>query len=71
MKKLGEKKIGTRPFFYPMHLQPVFKKMNLFKNINCEVAEFIANKGLYLPSGLGLSEEEIKIVCKEVKEILK
>ncbi len=31
MKKLAENKIGTRPFFYPMHRQPVFKKMGLFE----------------------------------------
>ena len=27
MNGLGEKNIGTRPFFYPMHKQPVFRKM--------------------------------------------
>ena len=26
MAKLGEHKIGTRPFFYPMHKQPIFMK---------------------------------------------
>ena len=32
MKLLVEKNIGTRPFFFPMHLQPVFNKMGLFLN---------------------------------------
>ena len=32
MKKLIEKKIQTRTFFYPMHKQKIFNKMNLFTN---------------------------------------
>ena len=31
MRRLGEFKIGTRPFFWPMHQQPVFIKMGLFQ----------------------------------------
>ncbi len=31
VKKLSENKIQTRPFFYPMHKQKIFKKMKIFK----------------------------------------
>lgn len=34
MKKLGDQGIGTRPFFFPMHLQPIFKKMGLFQGLS-------------------------------------
>ena len=34
MEKLKEYKIGTRPFFYPMHLQPVFQKWGYLKMKN-------------------------------------
>lgn len=70
MNKLSEKSIGTRPFFYPMHLQPVFKKMNLFNNVKCPVSEKIAERGFYLPSGLGLSDNEIDIVVSKIYEVL-
>lgn len=70
MKKLAEKGIGTRPFFYPMHLQPVFKKMNLFVGKKYPNAEKMAQYGFYLPSGLTLTEEQINTVAKTVKEIL-
>ncbi|MBI9086135.1 MAG: DegT/DnrJ/EryC1/StrS family aminotransferase [Desulfobacterales bacterium] len=30
MARLGDHGIGTRPFFWPMHLQPVFRKMGFF-----------------------------------------
>ena len=70
MEKLKEYKIGTRPFFYPMHLQPVFQKMGLFKNEKFTVAEHIAEQGFYVPSGLGISNEEIETVTSTINDIL-
>jgi perosamine synthetase len=70
MKKLAEMKIGTRPFFYPMHLQPVFNKMGLFNYETYPVAENLAEYGFYLPSGLGLTNDEIIRVTKILAEIL-
>jgi perosamine synthetase len=70
-KKLAERGIGTRPFFAPMHWQPVFKKMGMFAGENYPVAERIARYGLYLPSGLTLTEAQIRETAAAVKEILK
>ena len=70
MKLLGEKGIGTRPFFYPMHLQPVFQKKGWFISEHYPVAERIAEYGFYLPSGLGITDEEIKAVSQVLKFIL-
>ena len=67
--RLKEKGIETRTFFYPMHQQPAFQAMNLFKDEKYPVAEALAQKGLYLPSGSGLKEEEIEAVCQTIKEI--
>ncbi|WP_316824798.1 DegT/DnrJ/EryC1/StrS family aminotransferase [Pedobacter miscanthi] len=61
---LTASKIGTRPFFWCMHEQPVFQKMGLFKNESYPVAERLARNGFYLPSGLGLSNEDQKVVIK-------
>jgi perosamine synthetase len=61
--------IGTRPFFYPMHQQPVFAGLN-FKGSACPVAERIAESGLYVPSGLGLSDADIVRVAAAVRECL-
>ena len=66
MNKLAEKKIGTRPFFWCMHEQPVFIKMGLFENESFPVAEKLARNGFYLPSGLGLKNSEIHSVCYEL-----
>ena len=69
MVKLKEKGIETRTFFYPMHEQPVFQEMNLFKGEQYPVAEDLAQKGLYLPSGSSLKKEKIEEICQTIKEI--
>ncbi|RYD72823.1 MAG: aminotransferase DegT, partial [Sphingobacteriales bacterium] len=56
--KLDERGIGTRPFFWSMHEQPVFRKMGLFKNEKYPVAEKLSRNGFYIPSGLGLTRDD-------------
>lgn len=70
MKRLAAAGIGTRPFFYPMHLQPVFHKMDLFINEKYPVAERIAERGFYLPGGAGLSRSHQDEVIAQVKKLL-
>lgn len=70
MRRLGEKKIGTRPFFWPMHKQPVFKKMGLFTGESYPVAERIARRGFYIPSGLALTDEQMERVAIAVYEVM-
>ena len=48
--------IGTRPFFWGMHEQPVFRKMGWYQNEQFPVTERIARRGFYVPSGLGLGD---------------
>jgi len=68
--KLRAKGIDTRPFFLGMHEQPVFHTRNLFLNEHYPVTERIAQQGLYLPSGLTLTEAQIKQVADVVKSLL-
>jgi len=70
MHRLGGVNIGTRPFFWPIHEQPVFLKMGLFKNEKCQIAERIARRGFYIPSGLGLTEVQINRVADEIHKVL-
>lgn len=69
MKKLAELGVGCRPFFYPMNLQPVFKKKGLFENETYPVAERIAEKGFYVPSGLSLEESQIIYIAEQVGKV--
>jgi perosamine synthetase len=71
MNRLKEHKIGSRPFFWPMHEQPVLQKMGLFKNERYPVAENIARRGFYIPSGMALNGEQIERSAEALKEVLK
>ncbi len=64
VRRLAEKQIGTRPFFWCMHEQPVFREMGLFHGESYPHAEKIARNGFYLPSGLGLQDKEIEYVAQ-------
>jgi len=67
---LGERGVETRPFFVGMHEQPALHNRGLFLNEHYPVAERIARQGLYLPSGLALSDEQIDYVCEAVREVM-
>ncbi|MGB5772726.1 MAG: DegT/DnrJ/EryC1/StrS family aminotransferase [Crocosphaera sp.] len=69
MQRLREQKIGSRPFFWGMHEQPVFHKMGLLKEVSCPVAERLSRRGFYVPSGLALTEDQMKQVAVAVKGI--
>lgn len=68
---LRQREIETRPFFLGMHEQPVFQNRGLFVGEKYPVAERIARRGLYLPSGLGLQQDQIDSVCDVIRSILK
>jgi len=64
VSKLIHNQIGTRPFFWCIHEQPVFQKLGYFKNEKYLVAEKLARNGFYIPCGLGISNSEIHSVVE-------
>jgi perosamine synthetase len=70
MKRLASKGIGTRPFFYPMHQQPVLKRLGFFEGESYPVAEQLHLKGFYLPSGLALKANQIYRCVDIISEVL-
>jgi perosamine synthetase len=68
VRYLNEHGVGTRPFFWCMHEQPVFNKMGLFENESYPDAERLARNGFYLPSGLGLADDDVDYVVQMLKE---
>jgi perosamine synthetase len=67
---LTGQQIGTRPFFWCMHEQPVFLDKGWYTEEKHPHAEYIARNGFYLPSGLGLTNDEIYFVAKNLKTII-
>jgi perosamine synthetase len=70
MKRLGERQIGTRPFFWCMHEQPVLRRLGWFEGERYPVAERMARRGFYLPSGLALRPEQAVRAAGAVRSIL-
>jgi perosamine synthetase len=73
MKILHDNGIGTRPFFFPLHQQPILKKMGFCDNDNIarNVSERIYQRGFYIPTGLGITQEQQIIVVKKVEDLFK
>jgi dTDP-4-amino-4,6-dideoxygalactose transaminase len=59
--------IETRPLWKPMHLQPVFKSYPAYLN---GVSESLFKKGLCLPSGSNLTNEEKNRIRKTISVFL-
>lgn len=66
MQRLQSQGIGTRPFFWPLHEQPVLRERGLFSGQHFPVAERLGRRGFYLPSGLGLSDADVDHVAAVV-----
>lgn len=69
VKKLSSYGIGTRPFFWCMHEQPVFREMGLFIKEKYPVAEYLARNGFYIPSGLGLDNDDLQYVTNTLRNL--
>ena len=68
-KKLYERGIDTRTFFIPLHRQSALKRLGLVTSDTYPVADEIAERGMYLPSGLAITKKEIEEVCDTIHEI--
>jgi perosamine synthetase len=69
MEELKANGVDTRAFFCPMHMQPVFQKDDSrFPDVrgSYPVSEDLWKRGLYLPSGLRLSESQVDEVVEKL-----
>jgi perosamine synthetase len=70
MERLQERGIGTRPFFYPLHRQPVLAKYGHDSQSSLPVSEHLGEKGLYIPNGADSTAEIREYVAKNLREAL-
>jgi len=68
---LRELEVESRSFFCPMHLQPVFRELNLGKYGEFPISELLWERGLYLPSGNAITNDEIDQVIDKLWELVK
>lgn len=67
--RLDERGVETREFFMSTASQPIFRSRVGLQG-PFPVSEDIASRGLYLPSGLGITQEQIGLVCDAVADVL-
>jgi perosamine synthetase len=70
MRRLQKLGIGTRPFFWPMHEQPVFRKRGLFAGEAYPVSERLGRRGFYIPSGLALEDSQMEQVAAALYQVM-
>jgi len=69
-RRLLNEGVQTRPFFKGMHEQPVYRRMGLFRDDRFAVTERISRRGLYLPSGQAITDNQIDAVIRAVRKVL-
>jgi perosamine synthetase len=65
--KLAERGIETRPFFYPMHVQPPYLA---FAKDTYPVTDWLSDRGLSLPTANDIPLEDVDRVCNAIEEIV-
>jgi perosamine synthetase len=67
---LRDRGIQTRPMFYGLHLQPALHKLGLFEDDSFPITERLGERGFYIPSGQGITDQQIDTVISAIREVL-
>ncbi len=57
--------IQTRSFFYSP--KTAFRALHLYSNLHTPIAKMVEGEGIYLPSGLGITKQELLYVVKNIQ----
>ena len=60
---LKDNNIGSREFYPPLHAEPAYGYEGIYP-----VTEEIATKGLWLPSSVLVTDEQIEYICEKIGE---
>jgi perosamine synthetase len=69
-KKLKKNGIETRSFFWPMNKQIITKKLKLKFKKKYPNSEYLSKYGFYLPSGINIKNDQIKLICKKLNKLI-
>jgi perosamine synthetase len=71
MQKLQENGIDTRFFFVGMNKQPSLIKYGCDDKGQYPISDWLSENGFYLPSGSGLKEDQIEMICNKIRSLQK
>jgi len=70
MRRLGELGIETREGFLPYNMQEIFIRRGWTRLEECPQANDVAHRGFYLPTGAGMSDEDLDYVVRGLEHVL-
>ncbi|MEK3760024.1 DegT/DnrJ/EryC1/StrS family aminotransferase [Paenibacillus sp. FSL P4-0338] len=70
LNEIEKENIEARPVWKPMHLQPLFKDYEFFSHKD-SISDELFETGICLPSGTGMTVDDIKRVVSVIKETFK
>jgi pyridoxal phosphate-dependent aminotransferase EpsN len=70
MKALEAVNVESRPVWKPMHLQPVFENAKYYRHGGRDVSGELFARGLCLPSGSNMTDDDISFVIGAIRDIL-
>lgn len=71
MRQLDDRGIPSRPYFTPIHLQPLYRDRFGFKPGDFPVAEDLGRRTLALPFSGVMTEEQVHYVCHHLTQLVK
>ncbi len=75
IENLYKNGVESRPFFWPLHLQPAYLNSNNAENIELINSEYLGKNGLYLPMGAHINKKIqkkiVNILEKNIEELIK
>jgi perosamine synthetase len=70
MTMLNERGVPTRPYFSSIHLQKFYREQFGYQPGTFPITETVEKETMALPFHSNLSEEDVRYVCEQLKEIL-
>jgi perosamine synthetase len=68
--RLAERGIPVRPYFLPIHLQPYMVERFGYRKGDFPVTEDLGERGLAFPFSGVMREDEVNLVCAELRSAL-
>lgn len=69
--RMLESQIETRLLWRPMHIQPIFDDAPYYSGYEGDISATLFGRGLCLPSGCSLTDQEVERVIRELRGIYK
>ena len=71
MSELNKKNIEVRNMLVPMSQQPAYKNKGFFSGERSQfkISEAIGKSGMYLPSGVKITDKQIQYICDSIRQI--